>query len=164
MPGFDPSTLLWVVAALLVLIGLAGTLLPFLPGVVLVAGGLIVAAWAGGFQQVGWFSLTIIALLAVLAYVLDFVAGAFGAKRLGASRRAFWGALAGAVAGLFFGLPGVLLGPFVGAVAAEYTRGRELRKAGQVGLGTWLGMVVGAVAKVALAVAMLGVFAVAYFF
>lgn len=157
----DPLVLK-IVAALLVLVGLAGTVLPLLPGITFVFGGLVVAAWADGFQRVGGFSIAVLGVLTALAIAADFAASAFGAKRMGASPRAVAGAAIGAVVGIFFGLPGIVIGPFAGAVAGELSARRDLREAGRAGLGTWIGLLLGSVAKVTLAFLMLGVFAAAY--
>jgi uncharacterized protein YqgC (DUF456 family) len=152
------STLLWITAVVCVAAGLAGLVLPALPGAPLLFLGLVAAAWAEEFAYVGWGILTLLGGLALLTYAVDFVAGAFGAKRFGASRRAIAGAAAGTLLGLFFGLPGVLLGPFLGAVAGELTVNRNLRAAGTAGIGATLGLALGAAAKIALAFAMLGIF------
>ena len=159
----DPVWLLWVLAAVLVAIGIAGTVLPVLPGAVFVLAGLGIAAWSEDFVFVGTGSLAVIALLAALTYAVGFGATALGVKKLGASRRALVGAMLGGLVGLFFGPPGILLGPFIGAVIGEYTAHGNLERAGKAGFGAWLGMVIGAVAKLALIFAMLGVFAVARF-
>ena len=151
-----------VVAALLVIVGLAGTVLPVLPGIALIFAGLLLAAWADGFQRVGAVALVILGLLTALAMALDFIASSLGAKRLGASSRGIAGAAIGAVVGIFFGLPGLVLGPFVGAVAGELSARRELLHAGRAGLGTWLGLLLGTVAKLTLAFLMVGVFATAW--
>ncbi len=151
-----------VFAALLVIVGIAGTVLPVLPGVAFVFGGLLLAAWADGFQRVGAVTVTILGVLTALAIAADFMASAFGAKRMGASPRAIAGATLGAVVGIFFGLPGLLLGPFVGAVAGELSARRELRHAGRAGLGTWVGLLLGSIAKLAIAFTMVGVFATAW--
>ena len=153
----DPAAYL-VLAALLVVIGLAGTVLPVLPGVLLVFAGLFIAAWAEGFARVGAVGLSIIAALAVLAFVADFVATLLGAKRVGASPRALFGAAAGGVVGIFFGIPGILLGPFLGAVAGELWARGGLKQAGKVGMGTWVGLFIAAVAKVVLAFTMIATF------
>ena len=160
----DPSLvpLLWAVAVTLVLVGLAGVVLPVVPGAVLVFLGLLLAAWIDGFSRVGVAPLALLALLTATVYAIDFAAGSFGAKHLGASRRAVWGAAIGTLVGLFFGLPGILLGPFLGAVLGEYTAHRQLAKAGKAGAGTWLGLALGAAAKVALVFGMLALFTVAY--
>src|SRR5690242_9568746 len=106
------TVLLWVVAVLLVLAGLAGTVLPMLPGVPLVFAGLLLAAWADGFHAVGWPVLAVLAVLTLLSVIVDFAASSIGAKRAGATRAAVLGAAIGTAFGMFFGLPGLLLGPF----------------------------------------------------
>lgn len=158
------AALLWIAAVLLVVVGIVGTVLPALPGAVLVFAGLLLAAWADGFARVGPVTLTALALLTVLVYLVDLAAGVFGARHVGASPRAAVGAALGTLVGLFFGLPGILLGPFLGAVAGEYTVRRRLGEAGRAGAGTWLGLVVAAAAKVALVFAMLGLFGAALAF
>ena len=157
----DPNAYL-ALAALLVIVGLVGTVLPVLPGVLLVFGGLFLAAWAEGFARVGMVALAIIGILAALAFVADFVASLLGAKRVGASPRALVGASIGGVVGIFFGIPGILLGPFLGAVLGELWARGGLKQAGKVGVGTWVGLLVAAVAKVVIAFAMIGVFFIAY--
>ena len=152
----------YVIGAALVIIGLAGTVLPFMPGVPLVLGGLVVAAWADGFQRVGTLTIVILAVLTALAMALDFAASLLGAKKVGASRQAVIGAGIGAIVGIFFGLPGLVFGPFIGAVAGELIAHRELLRAGKAGLGTWLGLLLGSVAKLTLAFLMVGVFVTAY--
>ena len=157
-------TLLLILAAVLVLIGLVGTVLPVIPGALLVFAGLALAAWAQDFSRVGWVGLTIIGVLALLSFVADFVASLLGAKRVGASPMALVGAAIGAVAGLFLGIPGLILGPFLGAVLGEYVARGKLTQAGKVGVGTWLGLLVAAVAKVVIAFLMIGTFFAFYLF
>lgn len=153
----DP-TLLLSLAFLLVAIGILGTVLPAIPGVPLVFVGLVVAAWAEGFQYVGAGTLSVLGLMAIVAYGVDFAAGALGAKKFGASRLAVLGAVLGTLAGLFLGLPGLILGPFVGGALGELYARRDLRQAGRAGLGAWLGLVVGGATKIALTFSMLAVF------
>lgn len=158
-----PDAALWVLALLLVLAGLAGAVLPVIPGAPLVFCGLFLGAWIDDFTKVGWFPLVLAGILAALTFVVDLVATALGAKKVGASPLALVGAGVGTVAGLFFGFVGVLVGPFAGAAVGEYVARRDLRQAGKVGVGTWLGVVLGSAAKVGLSLAMVGVFAVAWF-
>ncbi|HEX3552260.1 MAG TPA: DUF456 family protein [Thermoanaerobaculia bacterium] len=153
---------LWLLAVILVLAGIVGTVLPALPGAPLVFLGLLCAAWADGFQKVGWFTLSILAILMLLTFVVDFLASRWGAKRVGASWLALAGAFLGTIVGLFFNVPGLIFGPFLGAVAGEWLAVRNLRQAGKVGLGTWLGMILGIAVKLALVFAMVGIFALAY--
>jgi uncharacterized protein YqgC (DUF456 family) len=155
---------LWLLAAILVLMGIAGTVVPALPGAPLVFLGLVCGAWADGFRKVGWFTISILAVLMVLTFVVDLLASRWGAKRVGASWLALAGAFLGTLVGLFFNIPGLIFGPFLGAVAGEWLAVRNLRQAGKVGLGTWLGMILGIGAKLALVFAMVGIFALAYAF
>ena len=155
-------TLYYVIAGLLVTVGLAGTVLPVIPGAALIFAGLLLAAWADGFAHVGAAGLAIIGTLGVLAFVADFLASLLGAKRVGASPQALLGAAAGGLIGLFFGIPGMILGPFAGAVLGEFLARRRLLQAGKVGLGTWLGLVAAAVVKVIIAVLMIATFVAFY--
>lgn len=160
MEGME--ALLMVLGVVLVLGGIAGTVLPALPGAPLVFGGLLLVAWAEHFQKVGWIPLTFIGLLAALTFPLDLMAASLGAKRVGASWLALVGAAIGTVVGFFLGLPGLILGPFVGAVLGEYLARRDLRQAGRVGVGTWIGFIIGVAGKMALIFMMIGIFAFAY--
>ncbi|HUQ29066.1 MAG TPA: DUF456 domain-containing protein [Usitatibacter sp.] len=159
----DPNVYL-AFAAILVLLGVLGTVLPVLPGVLLVFGGLFLAAWAQDFTRVGWVGLTVIGVLALLAFLADFVASLLGAKRVGASGKALIGAAIGGFIGVFFGLPGILIGPFAGAVIGELLARGGFQQATKVGIGTWLGLLVAAVAKLVIAFLMIGAFAAFYAF
>ncbi len=162
MNGTDIA--LWIVSWALIAIGVAGTVLPALPGTALVLAGAVLGAWIDGFTRVGGGVLTVLAVLAVVSWVLDYVAGVMGAKRAGASRQALIGAAVGTVVGLFMGLVGVLFMPLVGAAAGEYLARRDHEGAMKVGIATWLGLMVGMVAKVVIAFVMLGLFIVALLF
>lgn len=160
----DTTVLLWVLAASLILTGLAGIALPLLPGAPLLFLGLLVGAWADNFHYVGYGTLAVLAGLTVLTYIIDFLAGILGAKRFGASPRAMLGAGIGAVLGLFMGLPGILLGPFIGAVIGELSARRSLAEAGMSGIGTTIGLVLGVAAKIAIGLTMIGIFLFMRFF
>lgn len=153
-----------LLAIVLIGIGLAGVVLPAIPGPPLLFAGLFLAAWMEDFVYVGKWTLVILAFLAVLTYGVDFWAAMFGAKRFGASKRAIVGALVGTIVGLFLGFPGVLFGPFIGAVIGELSVRRNLEDAARAGFGATIGLVLGVALKVALALSMIGVFAVARFF
>jgi uncharacterized protein YqgC (DUF456 family) len=163
MTTMEGSTLLLIGAIVLVLIGLAGSVLPALPGVPLVFAGLLMAAWAGDFQRVGWVTLTLLGLLTVASFVIDLAATALGARRVGATKLAIVGAAVGTFAGVFFGIPGLLIGPFAGAVAGELLSHGEWQQATRAGVATWIGLLFGTLAKLALVFTMLGVFLVSYF-
>lgn len=158
------TVLLWVLAIALVAVGLVGVVVPALPGTILVFAGLLLAAWADDFSRVGVWTIVVIGVIAAASYTVDFVAAALGAKRLGASRRAMAGAALGTIAGLFFGLPGLILGPFAGAVIGELTTNRDLKRAGQAGVAAWIGFAIGIAVKVGIVFLMIGIFLAALFF
>ncbi|HEY1306492.1 MAG TPA: DUF456 domain-containing protein [Vicinamibacterales bacterium] len=158
------AIVLYAAGVVLVMIGLAGIVLPALPGHILILAGLVLAAWAEHFTRVGVWTLVVIAVIAAASYVVDFVGAAVGAKRLGASKRAMVGAGLGTIAGLLFGLPGVIFGPFVGAVLGELTVENDLRRAGKAGVAAWIGFAIGTAIKVAMAFVMIGIFLIALFF
>src|SRR3990167_1573639 len=132
---------LWVCSAALILMGVAGTVLPALPGTALVLAGAVLGAWIDDFTRVGWGTIAVLTALAIVSWVLDYVAGLLGAKRAGASRLAIVGALLGTVAGLFMGLIGIFFMPLVGAAIGEYLDRRDEMRAMRVGIATWLGII-----------------------
>jgi len=161
--------LYYLIAAALVVIGLIGTVLPALPGLPLVFAGMLLAARAGGFEQIGIATVVVLGLMTLVSLAIDFWATAHGARRVGASRLAVIGAILGTFAGLLFGPVGIFVGPFAGALVGELLHGRklgmgQLGQATRVGAGTWLGIVFGVVLKLALAFAMIGLFALAWFY
>ena len=165
----DPNTIYYVIAAVLVVAGVVGTVLPALPGLPLVFAGMVLAAWAGDFKRIGVPMLVVLGLLTLFSMAIDFWATAHGAKRVGASRKALVGAVIGTFAGLFVFPPfGLFLGPFAGALIGELLHRRSIDRASlghatKVGLGTWLGIVLGVVLKLTVAFAMIGLFAFAWF-
>ena len=158
------TLLLWLAVLVLILVGIAGLVFPGLPGTPLVFAGLVLAAWSDDFASVGWWpTLVVLGLLTALSLVVDVVAAALGAQRMGASGKALWGATLGGVVGVFFGLAGLVIGPFVGAALGQFAANRDLLHAGRVGVGTLFGLFIGAVLKLAVPVTMLGVFVAAWF-
>jgi uncharacterized protein YqgC (DUF456 family) len=156
----DSNQAYFIFAALLVLAGLAGLVLPGLPGAPLIFAGLFIAAWAEDFSYVGAGTLIVLGLLTLLTYLADFWATMFGAKKFGASKRAVVGAVIGSIAGLFLGLPGVIFGPFIGAVIGELSARRGLHDATRAGIGATIGLAIGVAVKMALAFSMIGIFVV----
>lgn len=156
----DAASLWWIAVALLVALGVVGTVLPGLPGAGLVLAGLTLGAWIDDFAYVGARTLVTFCVLTLLCYAVDLAASALGAKKVGAHRRAVIGAAIGTIAGLFFGLPGILLGPFLGAVVGELSARGSLEHAAKVGIATWIGMALGGAAKLALVLSMLVLFVV----
>jgi uncharacterized protein YqgC (DUF456 family) len=138
---------LYVIAAALILVGLVGAIIPALPGIPLIFGGVWLLAWADRYQHLGLWWLLGIAVIGLVGLVVDLLAGALGARRVAASPKAVWGALLGTLIGLFFGLPGLLLGPFLGAVAGELAAGNSVLRSAHVGVGTWIGLLFGTLVK-----------------
>jgi uncharacterized protein len=145
-------------AGLVMLIGLIGTMVPGIPGA-----PLILAAAVGHklyFQDasLSWLALAMMLLLTVLSLFLDFLASVLGAKKMGATWRGMLGAIMGAMVGLFFSLPGIILGPIIGAFLFELAAGREWKESARAGAGAMVGLLLGAVAKVVCCVMMIAVF------
>jgi uncharacterized protein YqgC (DUF456 family) len=155
--------LLWVIGIVLVIVGLIGTVLPALPGAILIVAGLVLAAWADGFTRVGVWTLVVIGAIGAASYLVDFAAAAFGAKKFGASPRAMIGAGLGTLAGLFLGPVGIIFGPFVGAIIGELTVHRDMAKVGKAGLAAWIGFLIGMAVKVGIAFLMIAIFLSALF-
>lgn len=152
---------LWLVAVALIVLGIAGTILPALPGVTLVFGGILLAAWIDHFTRIPGWLVGVCAVLTIVAWAVDYIAAFAGAKKAGASRLALIGAAVGTLAGIFTGLWGLLFMPLVGAAVGEYLAQRDLVRAGTVGVATWIGLVVGTAIKLAIVFGMVGAFVVA---
>ncbi len=158
------TTTLWIVSVLLIVIGVAGTVLPALPGVPLIFGGVLLAAWIGDFQRISVFTVVVLAVLAVVGIVIDYIAAAISAKRAGASKQGIIGAAIGTVAGVFTGLWGLLFMPLMGAAIGEFIAHKDAFRAGKVGAATWFGLLVATAIKLAIAFTMVGVFIAALVF
>ena len=152
---------LWIIAVALIVLGIAGTILPALPGITLVFGGILLAAWIDHFTRIPGWLVGVFAVLTIVAWAVDYFAAMAGARKAGASKLALIGAAIGTVAGIFAGFVGLLFLPLVGAAIGEYLAQRDVRRAGKVGIATWIGMLVGTAVKVAIAFAMVGAFIVA---
>ena len=154
----DQSLILWIISAIFTVTGLAGLLLPIVPGAPILFLGLLFGAWAEDFHYIGVRTLLILAGMAALTYVVEFAASILGVKKFGGSRRAMVGAVLGGIVGIFFGIPGILLGPFVGAIIGELTLQRSLDQASRAGFGTVVGLAFGVAGKLAIGISMIGLF------
>jgi uncharacterized protein YqgC (DUF456 family) len=148
--------LLYVVGVAALVAGVAGVVLPVLPGALLLVAGTVVIAWADHFQRVTGWTVALAVILGAAIWAVDLLASALGTRWSGASRWAMVGAAVGLLAGLAFGFPGVLLGPAVGALVFEYARNPELKRAARAGVGAFLGFVLGSAVKIALAFVLVG--------
>jgi hypothetical protein len=152
------TILVHALVALLLAAGVAGSVVPLLPGPPLVLAGVLLYAWLTDFTVIGAGRLAILAGLLALSYPLDYLAGALGVRRFGGSAWAVWGALAGAVVGVFFGIPGIVLGPLAGAIAGELLRGRRLDESVKAGWGALVGLALGGLARLGLTLASVALF------
>lgn len=155
------TTLLWILVAVLVVVGLVGTVLPALPGPILVFAGVLLGAWIDDFTRVSGWTVGIVGVLTLAVFATDWVAAALGAQRVGASKQALIGATIGTIVGVFTGLWGLIFMPLVGAAVGELIARPDLRHASRVGIGTWIGLAIGTVVKIALVFLMVGIFVAA---
>lgn len=160
----DMEIALYILAALLILGGLAGNILPALPGIPMIFGGIWLVAAVDSYERLGLWWLLIIGALGIVGIVMDFVAGALGAKRVGASKLALWGAAIGTIVGMFFGIAGLILGPFIGALIGELMSGNSVLRSAHVGVGTWIGLLFGTLVKLVISFVMIGLFGFALAF
>ena len=152
------NTLFYVIAATLIALGLVGAIVPALPGIPLMFGGIWLIAGVDRYRHLGLWWLLGIAVIGAIGLTVDLLAGALGAKRVGASPQAVSGALLGTAIGLFFGLPGLLLGPFVGAVLGELAAGNSALRSAHVGVSAWFGMIFGTIIKLVSSLMMVTLF------
>ena len=147
-----------VFALLLMGVGVAGSILPGLPSTPLVFIGALAHKLYFGPAGAAWWVVGVLGAFTVISLVVDYAASMYGAKRLGATWRGAVGAIVGGLIGLFFNLPGILLGPFIGAALFEMAGGREWKEASKAGVGATLGLLAGAIGKIACCVAMMLLF------
>jgi uncharacterized protein YqgC (DUF456 family) len=147
-----------ILVALVMAVGVVGSVVPLVPGTPLIFVAAVVHAVATDFTPVGAGRLAILAVLAVAGWGIEHLAGALGARRAGGSRAAVVGAILGVMAGLPFAPLGLLIGPIAGAGAGELLSGRDPAGSVRTGVGTAIGVVLGIVAHVAFAVTMVALF------
>ncbi len=149
----------WLFAIVLMAVGLIGTVLPAVPGaIIILAAAVIHQIMLGSDKSLGWWNIAVLVLLTLMSYALEFASSYFGAKRFGATKWGAFGAIIGGIVGLFFALPGLIVGPIVGAIAGEIVAGKRLVSAGRAGWGTLLGNLAGMLGKVIIALAMITTF------
>ena len=152
----------WGLTLLLMAIGLIGTVLPVLPGTAIIFAAAIMHRFMLGPEKgLGWLSILLLLLLLLASYGIDFLGGWFGARRFGATRWGMFGAIAGAVVGLFFGFAGLLIGPVMGALAGELIGGKKMIDAGWAGWGALLGNLAAMIGKLLIGLVMVSWFLLA---
>ena len=152
----------WLFAIVLFAVGLIGTIAPVLPGTtIILAGAIIHRLMVGAEKSIGWKTILVLVLLTLLSYVFDFLGTYFGAKYFGATKWGAFGAIIGALVGLFFGVLGLFIGPVVGAIAGEFIAGKRMTDAGRAGWGSLLGNLGAMIGKLIIALAMVTIFLIA---
>jgi len=142
-------------AIVVMLIGIAGSIMPVLPGIPLVFLAILGYGWFEGFNHISVHYIAIMGTLTLLSVLVDYIAGVWGAKRAGSSKPGMFGAGLGIVVGIFFGPIGILVGPWLGAFAGEYLVLRDVSQAINVATGTVIGIFAGIAFKVLLGIGML---------
>ena len=149
-----------VLAIILFIAGIIGTILPLLPGPILIYGGMLLYGFMTQFSTLDAYFFLLQGLVLVLIFLIDYIASAVGTKRYGGSKQAVWGAVLGTIPGLIFlGPLGIVIGPFLGAVVVELLRGKDINQTMRVGLGTLIGLLGGTVVKIGVEIVM-----IVYFF
>ncbi|HEY7001226.1 MAG TPA: DUF456 family protein [Candidatus Udaeobacter sp.] len=149
----------WSMAVILFAIGLIGTVLPVFPGtIIILAGALLHRMMLGPAKSIGWTTIAILVVLTLTAYALDFLSGYFGARYFGATKWGMFGALLGAIIGIFFGVPGLFVGPVIGTVAGEFIAGKRTIDVGRAGWGSLLGNLAAMMGKLVIGLVMITIF------
>ncbi len=155
------EALWWFLTLGLMLAGLVGTVIPLVPGTVLILCAAVLNHFA--LHSVGWPTLVVLTVMMIAAQSLDIVSGSLGAKWFGATRWGAIGGILGAIVGLFFGLIGIFVGPLIGALIGELLGGKGLLPAGRSSWGTLIGTTAGIVGKLSIGLLMIVWFLVAAF-
>jgi uncharacterized protein YqgC (DUF456 family) len=156
------GTLLDVIAIVLIALGLAGAIVPTVPGIPMIFIGIWLIAGVDHYRHLGYGWLICIAAVGAVGLTIDLLAGALGVKRVGASKQAVLGALFGTIVGLCFGLPGLLFGPFLGAVLGELAAGSSVLRSTHVGISAWLGLIFGTIVKLVSSLMMVAILGAAW--
>ncbi len=151
----NPTLWATVCSAVIIALGVAGTIFPVLPGTILILCGFIVYGLIAGFAGMGLYFFIGQAMLIGLSYLIDFIATAMGVKVYGGSSAAIWGAMIGVLAIFVIGPIGILVGPLVGAIMGELIMGKELKASMKAGFGSFVGFLLGSLAKLVIATIMI---------
>jgi uncharacterized protein len=149
----------WVITIVLFAVGLIGAIAPVLPGTtIILAAAVIHRIMLGPEKSIGWRTIIVLVLLTLATYAIDILGGYFGAKYFGATKWGTFGAILGALVGLFFGILGLFVGPVIGAIAGEFIAGKRMIDAGRAGWGSLLGNLGAMLGKLVIALAMITIF------
>lgn len=145
-----------ILALVLFALGIIGTLLPVMPGPVLIWLGMLVYGLLTGFENLSLWFFILQGLAALLVMAVDYAATAVGTKRFGGSKVSMWGAVVGLFAGIIvLGPIGIVFGPFLGALVGEMLTGLPLEKAMRSSIGALVGLLGGLFVKLAIEAVMI---------
>ena len=149
----------WLITIVLFAAGLIGTVLPVFPGTtIILAAAIIHRIMLGPEKSIGWRTIVVLVLLTLATYALDFLSGYFGARYFGATKWGMFGAVLGALIGIFFGIIGLFVAPVIGAILGEFVAGKRMVDAGRAGWGSLLGNLGGMIGKLVIALVMITIF------
>jgi uncharacterized protein YqgC (DUF456 family) len=149
----------WLITIVLFAVGLIGTVLPVFPGTaIILAAAIIHRIMLGPEKSIGWRTIVVLVLLTFATYALDFLSGYFGARYFGATKWGMFGAILGALIGIFFGIIGLFVAPVIGAILGEFVAGKRMIDAGRAGWGSLLGNLGGMISKLVIALVMITIF------
>jgi len=158
------TVLLAILCSVLLIAGLAGVILPVLPGVPLAWLGFFIYAIGTGFDRISITTTVVFSIVMVLTLVLDIVAPMLGASKYKASKPGILGSFIGLMAGIIvFGFWGIILGPFIGALLGELAARKQPEQAFKSAFGTLLGFLAGSLVKIIVVLVMTGFFIVSLF-
>lgn len=144
------------ISIIMFILGLLGTVLPVLPGAILIYGGMLIYGIMTSFESLNVNFFLLQALILIIIYLVDFISTFIGTRHFGGSKQAIWGAGIGAFLGLILMPPiGVFIGTFLGAVIAEIILGNELQQAVRVGIGSLIGILGGTLLKLLMEIIMI---------
>ena len=146
----------YALAVVFIVCGVAGTIVPALPGIPMIFIGGWIIAHMDGYVHMGTGTLIFLGVLTAVSIAIDWASQTLGAQKAGATKLGLTGALVGTIIGIPFGLIGIFLFPVIGAFVGEMIGHRDMRKATKVSWATWVGMIAGIAAKVAIAFIMIG--------
>ncbi len=153
-----------VLSVILFIIGLIGTILPALPGPIVIYFGMLLYGIMTGFASLDVFFYIIEAIVLIIIFLSDYFSAAIGTKKFGGNKYTAYGAIIGTIIALIFlGPLGIVIGPFLGVIAVEFLRGTELKQAIRSGFGALVGALGGMLFKIGAEILMIIYFAIKIF-
>jgi uncharacterized protein YqgC (DUF456 family) len=145
-----------IILILILLLGVAGTLIPFLPGIPIMFLAILLYSFLDGWVNFSPFFVAIVGIFTLITFFIDYLGSYWGIKKLGASKAGIWGGIIGSIVGIFsMGPLGLLIGPVIGVVVGELLAGKDFIQAFKVSLGNFVGLLGSALLQLIIALAIL---------